>query len=164
MDQASWWTRAVKFWKRSASPETQEPSDASDPARVRLVIDTEVFVVAARTPNSASRRVLDAVVAGRATLLVDPVVFVEYRQRLPRVLRSDDRERLIRSWIGRAETIAGGDHKPSRAAYDDKFVALAAAGKADAIVSNDERRLRLRNRLDIPVLRPDEALRMIGGA
>lgn len=154
----------MEFWRGSARPtSSDEAATRAEGDRPRLVIDTEVFLMAVRTPQSACRRVLEAVGDGRAELLVDPVVFGEYRQRLQRDLHSRDEQSLSRSWISRAEAVPANGRSMQRTGQHDKFVALALAGKADAIVSNDEHRLRLRNRLDIPVLRPDEAVRMIGG-
>lgn len=166
MVQASWWSRAKKFLRGSARTASSEPAprertaSGGSPAP-RLVIETDVFLKAVQAPQSACRRVLEAISDGRAALLVDPQVFSEYRQRLQRDLSSGDEQSLSRSWISQAEAVPANGRSMQHTGQHDKFVALARAGKADAIVTNDEHRLRLRNRLDIPVLRPDEALRMI---
>jgi predicted nucleic acid-binding protein len=131
---------------------------------VRLVLDTNVFVAAAYQPDSSSRRLLDAVAEGRATLLVSPPVFGEYRKVLPRAIRSPDAERRVRDWIAKAEPVEAG--RGARVvpgdADDDKFVSLALAGKADAIVSSDAHLLALAGRLDVPVLRPSAAAELVG--
>ena len=123
---------------------------------MRLVLDTNVFVAAAYKPESSSRRLLDAVEEGRATLLVSPPVFGEYRKVLPQAVRSPDAEKRIREWIARAEAVEAGrgERVVREDASDDKFVALATAGRADAIVSSDGHLLDLAGRLDVPVLRP----------
>ena len=163
MAQVSWWTRATAFLKKPAETNSPQSPNDNGPATVRLVIDTNIFVAEVRAADSSSRQLLDAVAAGRATLLVSPPVFREYQRVLPKAVRSDEREKLIRTWIGRAEPIAAG-RGPRVIADDpddDKFVALALAGKADAIVSNDEHLLGSAGRFDMPVLRPGEALRLL---
>ncbi|MBA3315305.1 MAG: putative toxin-antitoxin system toxin component, PIN family [Planctomycetota bacterium] len=124
------------------------------------MIDTNIFVAAVRAPGSSSRQLLDAVSAGRATLLVSPPVFNEYRHILPKAVQSDEREQIIREWISRAEPVDAerGPRVVPDDPDDDKFVALAIAGNADAIVSNDEHLLGLGKRIDVPVLRPGEAM------
>ena len=163
MARASWWTRATAFLR--GRPESADPGPPNDTARstVRLVIDTNVFVAAVRAPDSASRRLLDAVAAGRAKLLVSPPVFAEYRRILPQAVRSDEREQIIRSWIALAEPVdAGrGERVVADDPDDDKFVALAGTGGADAVVTNDEHLLGLGNAEGVPILRPGEAVRLV---
>jgi putative PIN family toxin of toxin-antitoxin system len=127
------------------------------------VIDSNVFVAAVRAPSSASRQLLDAVTEGRVVLLVSPPVFAEYRRILPKAVQSPERERLIRSWIARGEAIAAdrGQRVIPDDPDDDKFVALALAGAADAIVSNDDHLLSLNGRLGAKVLRPSEAVHLL---
>lgn len=129
------------------------------------MLDTNVFVAAAYKPESSSRRLLDAVGAGRATLLVSPAVFGEYRKVLPKAVKSTDAERQIREWLAGAEAVdAGRGRRVVRDdASDDKFVALAVAGRADAIVSSDGHLLDLAGKIDVPVLRPGEAVRLVAG-
>jgi len=127
------------------------------------VIDTNIFIAAVRSPSSASRQLLDAIAKGRATLLVSPPVFREYRHVLPKAVQSHEREQIIRDWISRAEPIDAtrGPRVVAEDPDDDKFVALALQGKADAIVSNDEHLLGLKEKIDVPVLRPGEAINRI---
>ena len=120
MARESWLSRAASLIRGRtrpdgdgaghASPEAGRggsPNDTPRPA-VRLVLDTNVFVAAAYKPESSSRQLLDAVAEGRATLLVSPSVFGEYRAVLPQAVRSADAERQIRDWIARAEPVEAG--------------------------------------------------------
>jgi putative PIN family toxin of toxin-antitoxin system len=109
------------------------------------VIDTNIFIAAVRSPGSASRQLLDAIEGGRATLLVSPPVFREYRHILPKAVQSHEREQIIRQWLSRAEPVEAerGPRVVPDDPDDDKFVALALQGQADAIVSNDEHLLGL---------------------
>lgn len=165
MAQASWWTRATSFLRKQRD-DASESTNNNGRSPVRLVIHTNIFIAAVRAPESSSRQLLDSVTAGHATLLVSPPVFVEYRRILPKAVRSKDRERLIRGWLGAAEAVAAdrGERIVPDDPEDDKFVALALVGKADVIVSNDEHLLDLQSKLQIPVLRPGEALRLLKGA
>jgi predicted nucleic acid-binding protein len=83
---------------------------------------------------------------------------------LPQAVRSADAERQIRDWIARAEPVEAG--RGPRVVpddpQDDKFVSLARAGKADAIVSSDGHLLALAGRIEVPVLRPQAAVRLVG--
>ncbi len=160
MAQASWWTRATAFLRpREEESRTGSPDDTPT-AKLRLVIDTNIFVAAVRSPDSASRQLLDAVADGKATLLVSPAVFQEYRRILPKAVQSHERDEIIRRWISLAEPVdAGrGPRVVSEDPDDDKFVALALQGQADAIVSNDEHLLGLKEKIDVPVLRPGDAV------
>jgi putative PIN family toxin of toxin-antitoxin system len=124
------------------------------------VIDTNIVIAAVRSPGSSSRRLLDAIAAGTATLLVSPPVFREYRHILPKAVQSHEREQIIRQWLSLAEPVEaeGGPRVVPDDPDDDKFVALALQGQADAIVSNDEHLLGLNEKIDVPVLRPGEAV------
>lgn len=124
------------------------------------MIDTNIFIAAVRSPDSASRRLLDAIAAGKATLLVSPPVFREYRRILPKAVQSREREQIIRQWISLAEPVDAerGPRVVPDDPDDDKFVALGLQGQADAIVSNDEHLLGLKDRINVPVLRPGEAV------
>ncbi len=168
MARGSWLSRAAAFLgvgePAAGSPATEvgTPNDTGR-GSVRLVLDTNVFVAAAYKPESSSRRLLDAVAAGRVTLLVSPPVFGEYRKVLPKSVRSADAERRIREWLALAEAVdAGrGERVVAADASDDKFVELALEGRADAIVSSDGHLLGLAGKLAMPVLRPGEAVRLV---
>lgn len=164
MAQASWWTRATSFLRKQRD-DVSEASNNNGRSTVRLVIDTNVFIAAVRAPDSSSRKLLDAVAAGEARLLVSPPVFREYQQVLPKAVQSQDRERLIRGWLSGAEAVAAdrGERVVVDDPDDDKFVELAVAGKADAIVSNDEHLLGLGGKVSVPVKRPGEALSLVRG-
>ncbi len=156
MAQASWWTRATAFLRSRTDDVRPVSSDDNANSVRRLVIDTNIFIAAVRSPRSASRMLLDAVAAGRATLLISPPVFAEYRRVLPKAVQSRERERLIQHWIAQASAIEAdpGPRVIAQDADDDKFVSLALAGEADAIISNDEHLLQMGDSLGVPVLRP----------
>ena len=119
------------------SPQAAGQPDARRDGAPRLVIDTNVFVGAVAAPGSASGRLLAAVGEGRATLLVSPAVFREYRHVLDRAVRTDAGRSLVRGWIGRAEAVAAGHGERLVAddPDDDMFAALAIVGRADALVT-----------------------------
>ena len=123
----------------------------------RVVIDTNVFVAAAYNERSASRRILDAVACGELTLVVSPAVEREYRRILPRAIRSPAaRDGLLRQ-IDTAQRGEPAENTPGTADRDDdKFVAAALAGAADAIISNDVHLLAVKDDVEVPVLRPGE--------
>lgn len=51
---------------------------------MRIVLDTNIIVSALMTPNGDPARILDLVIAGRATLLLDERILDEYREVLRR--------------------------------------------------------------------------------
>lgn len=165
MARGSWLKKAAGFLGVGKATERRSAGSPNDTARpaARLVLDTNVFVAAAYKPDSSSRRLLDAVVAGRAILLISPPVFAEYRHVLPNAVRSANAEEQVRDWIAHAEPVKTGRGRRVVKAdpSDDKFVTLALAGRADAIVSGDDHLLALAGKLAVPVLRPGEAMRLV---
>ena len=165
MDRSSWWSKATGFLRGGSAATNSAAKDHatnhSTRRGPRLVIDTNIFIAAVRAPNSSSRRLLDSVADGRATLLVSRSVFVEYQRILSKAVGGGEREQLIRRWIAAAETIdaSRGPRIVPDDPDDDKFVELALVGEADAIVSNDSHLLEIAHQSKIPILRPGDALR-----
>lgn len=122
---------------------------------IRVLIDTNVLVAAAYNPGSASRKIISGVEAGAFGLIVSPDIVREYKTVLPKAIRSDAaRSRVWRS-IEHAESVA-----PAEVPYvtadrtDDKFLAAALAGAADAIITSDGHLLAVHPYERIEILQP----------
>lgn len=168
-DQRTWWSRVTEFLNGSPAEGKQSSAAAvnlTTPRRLRLVVDTNIFIAAVRAPRSSSRRLLDEIAAGRASLLVSRPVFQEYQRILSKAVGSGERERLVRDWIGQAEVVKAGrgPRVVPEDSDDDKFVELARVGHADALVSNDRHLLDIADQLTVPIARPGEALRRLGSS
>jgi putative PIN family toxin of toxin-antitoxin system len=127
----------------------------------RLVIDSNVWIAALISPAGTARRFLDAVLDLEIEILMSESTFNELVLRLDRP--KFDRYREPQSWdlflTARVELAswledAGTAIGTSRDSEDDKFLALAVTGQADAIISGDRDLLDLVAHEGIPILTP----------
>ncbi len=144
----------------------QEPTGS--PARPgigavpRIVLDTDCLVAAAYAAGSASRRVLGACLRGEVVALVSPDLQREYEHILNRAVRGRDFGATFQQFLAKAERVHLSETPrvvPDDPA-DDKLVAAAQAGRADAIVTNDRHLLRLDPYGELRILRPTVFLRL----
>jgi len=128
-----------------------------DEAMARILIDTNVLVGAAYNSNSASRKIVSAVEAGTLQLIVSPAIVREYKAVLPKAIHSQDAGRWVWQAIDRAESVTPSDvPSVTEDRSDDKFLAAALAGKAEAIVTSDEHLLAVHPYARIAILQPTE--------
>jgi uncharacterized protein len=138
---------------------------------VRVVLDTNIFVGAIMGPGSGSSRVVDLWEAGRLRAVVTKDTFHEarlvlrdhggirrrrdYREKAARLM-----ERLEKksAWVHADPLPYPVSEDPS----DDKFLAAAAAGRADFIISNDGHLWRLRGYKGVKILPAKPFLERIG--
>ncbi len=131
----------------------------------RLVIDSNVWIAALISPAGTARQLVDAVLDNDIDILMSEESFAELVSRLDRPkfdrYREPEAWNLFLSelvelalWLEDAGTATG----ISRDADDDKFLALAVTGQADAIISGDSDLLELATHDGIPVLTPAQFL------
>jgi uncharacterized protein len=134
----------------------------------RLVIDSNVWIAALISPTGTARQLVDAVLDRGIDILMSESTFGELASRLDRPKFARYREpeawNLFLSelvelalWHEDAGTATG----TSRDVDDDKFLALAVTGQADAIISGDGDLLELVAHEGIPILTPAQFLQRL---
>ncbi len=131
----------------------------------RLVIDSNVWIAALISPAGTARQLVDAVLDNDIDVLMSEATFAELVSRLDRT--KFDRYREPQSWnsfltalveLAEWHEDAGTAAGTSRDVDDDKFLALAVTGQADAIISGDRDLLELVSHEGIPILSPAQFL------
>lgn len=134
----------------------------------RLVIDSNVWIAALISPTGTARKLVDAVQDVDIDILMSESTFDELVSRLDRP--KFDRYREQESWNSFLMALvelalwhedAGTTTGISRDVDDDKFLALAVTGQADAIISGDRDLLDLVTHEGIPILTPAQFLRRL---
>jgi putative PIN family toxin of toxin-antitoxin system len=134
----------------------------------RLVIDSNVWIAALISPAGTARQLVDTVLDHDIDILMSESTFTELVSRLDRP--KFDRYREPESWnafltalveLAQWHEDAGTSTGISRDADDDKFLALAVTGQADAIISGDRDLLDLVSHEGIPVLTPAQFLQRL---
>ena len=129
--------------------------------RLRVVVDTNVFVAATSSASGASREVLRRCLSGRYEPLMGQALFAEYEAVLARsdlFLRSPitgrERDALLAALISRCTWVRvyylWRPNLPDEA--DNHLVELAVAGNAEVLVTHNTRDFE-RTELRFPALR-----------
>ena len=134
----------------------------------RLVIDSNVWIAALISPAGTARQMVDAILAREIDIVMSETTFAELVSRLDRPKFNRYREPEtwnsfltalveLALWHDDAGTAIGA----SRDADDDKFLALAGTGQADAIISGDHDLLDLIAHEGIPIFAPAQFLQRL---
>jgi putative PIN family toxin of toxin-antitoxin system len=123
----------------------------------RVVLDTNVLVAAAYNPGSASRRVVEACLAGERTAVLSPALRREYEFILSRAARGQPYRERLQRLLEKADVVV-----PEAAPRvvpddpdDDKLVAVALAADA-TVVTNDAHLLAVAGHEGLRVVRPGD--------
>jgi putative PIN family toxin of toxin-antitoxin system len=136
---------------------------------MRAVIDTSILVRAAIRPFGSVGRVLRRLRKGDYVLLyaqplLEELVDVLNRPRIrdKYLLADSDIQAIVALILLRGEAVEPRERIAAcRDPKDDKFLEVAVAGKADAIVSGDEDLLVLHPFAGIPILSPAAFMRLL---
>lgn len=135
-------------------------------ARLRVVVDTNVYISVFLYPKRAIFQILQQASRGQYQLLTSPAIL----QELGRVMREDfgvearERTRRLKQLAAIAEIITPQitldvikEDPP-----DNRILECAVAGRADLIVSGNRHLLRLKTYEGIAIVRPIDFLRTLG--
>jgi putative PIN family toxin of toxin-antitoxin system len=128
---------------------------------IRLVLDTNILVSFAIRLNAAFEKVFDYVAAHGAPLVSEETLLelftVLSRDKFRRYLPIDQSLDYVDWYAGISDLIAVTEKIVAcRDPKDDKFLALAIAGKADCILAEDNDLLDMVTFRGIPIYRPSE--------
>lgn len=130
----------------------------------RVVLDSNVLISALLNPQGTPRQVLGRLAETSATLLFSDPTFVELAERIARP--KFDRYRSIEqmdAWldwlVDLSEWVHAWDEVHAcRDPDDDKFLALALAGEADVLITDDGDLLMLDPFEGLPIVSPTRFL------
>ena len=129
----------------------------------RVVLDTNVLISAALSPNGKPRRVLDwvaeyGVILSSDETLAELEISIQ-RPKFDPYVEADERDDYIEWLNARTHAVEIGEQiQACRDPDDDKFLELALSGNADVIVSGDDDLLVLHPFRGTPILSPDAFL------
>lgn len=130
-----------------------------------IVLDTNVLISGLLNPHGAPGRIMSLAVAGEITLCYDARILDEYRQVLRyEKFRFDQAHaaNLIDELQSSGIPVAA---KPLRFELpdrdDEKFLEVAIAGRAQALVTGNSKHYKTRFSLTVTILAPAEALKLI---
>ena len=137
-------------------------------ARLRAVLDTNIYISAFQFPRGRNAALWRAARERRFALLVSPPIVQEVARVLRREFHWQDGQ--VQAVIRRIAEVAGSgivNPKSQIAAVeadpdDNRILECAVTGKADVIVSNDHHLLQLRSWDRIPILGSVDFRRMLG--
>ena len=112
---------------------------------LRIVLDTNVLVAAAYAPGSASRQIVESVLAGSLQAVLSPALRREYEHILGRALKNTGYEERLAELIAAAAVVEPTEvpRVVTEDRDDDQVIAAAVAGAAAAIVTADRHLLPL---------------------
>ena len=122
-------------------------------ARWVVVLDTNILVAAAYHAGSLARKIVQSCLNGSLDLILSDAVREEMEHIVQRAVRSSGMRRQLQELIARARRVEVG-HVPrvlQKDPSDDHLLALAIAGNADFLITQDrvvlERRVYGRTRI-----------------
>lgn len=133
---------------------------------MRVVIDSNVLVSAMLSPHAPPAQVVRLMLQGEIVALHDARIIAEYREVLSRPkfdFDPDDVRALLEGLDRTGETVFASPLPVKLPDSDDlPFLEVAAAARADALVSGNPRHYRpVRGRHDVKILSPRDLLDLL---
>jgi putative PIN family toxin of toxin-antitoxin system len=136
------------------------------PARLRAVLDTNVYFSAFHHPGGVTFRIWESAIRRQFVLLVSPAIMREIAEVLRMDLEWPESEIVAQlKLISRvAEIVVPKTRLQAVKADpdDDKFLECAVEGRANLIVSGDRHLTRLKSFRGIGIVRPTDFQRTLG--
>jgi len=141
---------------------------ATKPAKLRVVLDTNVLVSAIQFPSGTAATLFDALGSDWYVLISSPAIVKELASILRETFAWQESavQRALRLTVRKAEIVNPTSipdavpHDPD----DNHIVACALAGRADLIVTGDKDLLRLKEYQGIPIVRTKSMVRTLSTA
>lgn len=141
---------------------------ARTPDKLRVVLDTNVLVSVYQFPSGVVAQLWDALHTERFELILSPTIAKEFVSILRNAFAWQEAavQRALRLTVRKARIVnpttipQAVPHDPD----DNHVLACALAGHADLIVTGDKDLLRLKEYQGIPIIRPADFVRTVGGA
>lgn len=113
--------------------------------KIRVVLDTNLFVAAFWNKRSASWKIILACLAGELQAYYTPEVERELWIIMRNIRANDDYKAIVSNFIGRAELVSPWVQVEERTEdpNDQKFLICAASADADYLISSDDHLLTL---------------------
>ena len=111
----------------------------------RVVLDTNVLVSSAYDDLSASWKIIEACIRGELTAIVSPALRGEYDKILAKTVSIRGHEEQVRMLLSAADIVhpVSVPRVVEDDPEDDKVIAAAVTGRADAVITNDHHLLTL---------------------
>lgn len=121
---------------------------------MRVVVDTNILVSFAIRPNQDFEKLFDFLAAHAVTLVSEETIAeifaVLSREKFRRYISQDSAIDYVEWYAGVSESVVVEEHVAAcRDPKDDRFLALAVAGKADCIIAGEIEIESARNRSPI---------------
>ena len=128
--------------------------------KLRIVIDTNVFVGSAYNQHSASRTIVAACQQGALVLFVSPAICREYDLIFSRAVRNQQQRQQLEALIAQAQRVQPLEtpRVVVEDPQDDKFLAAALVAEAAALITNDQAVLNVGSYRETVILRPSAFL------
>lgn len=134
------------------------------PARVKVILDINVFVAAHWAPSSASAQIIRACIEGRVQPQYTKEIQLEVNRTLRTIKARESFVRELEAFWERAEEIRSIPVQSVKVEdpEDQKFIEAAAGGDTDFLITNDAHLLRVGYIGRTEVLTPESAVKVLG--
>lgn len=126
--------------------------------KLRVVLDTNLFVAAYWNRRSASAKIIAACLAGELQACCTPEVERELWIIMRNIRAREEFMATVSNFIGRAERVDPHARVEVRTEdpEDQKFLVAAASADADYLISNDDHLLRLGRVVKTEIIKPGD--------
>jgi putative PIN family toxin of toxin-antitoxin system len=127
-------------------------------SKIKVVLDTNLFVAAYWNRHSASAKIINACLEGELQAYYTPEVERELWVVIRNIRAREEFAAIVSNFIGRAERVAPWAQVDvcTEDPEDQKFLVCAASADADYLITSDDHLLRLRTVGRMEIMKPGE--------